>query len=662
MQHKIKLLTMHIAFGLSVNAYALPGEHNGNDNDAPDPVYKTVYVLKNTNTPFYYTDEFGNTKSKYPTEALAYLYMNGATVFNSDTISGIANFVFNNRNYTYKKEQLPDGNHTDVTYRYLSGRLNGGNMNAAANITGEESMARSQAADRAFNTKSILLNYLNEKRFQTLNFDYEQQFNYNSCSLNESNILCEPQGKRRLQSNFKLNIGQNIDDTGTFYGTQVEYDPDDGVTTTIPDDEKPTNTLDVIYYANNPFIDFYRDINNITTLSAYEPLKDNSTIYNNKISVQYSGWFDATVTDSKQKSQSINVLNNAGISNFYNVLPIERAIIPDSNGNATAYDLADRYHYVFESLKNNTQCFFPEGENTDCNLDVKQMMLRNRANKLNLTEISPFILDKVQQVNSTKVISYDYCLSPLMNENVKANVSVKQYSAVKKYQQNEGGQIQNITGTDGIPKNVNTIALPAPLTYDVTNFAFTRNKSIGQYITDDVYKNMIFDFTKASLYEDNGQVHIGKHLFMQPTDNMYIDTKISGNTETSHQWSCDESFSSYVNSFARSQEQTCGGASNIAAINLSGSNSQCSASITLLDTCETKESTQLQTTTNPDGTISTNTVTTTYDVWTNQHTNTIGLPAGGVPCQETCNIGEGPKTIGYCAWREESTGRKYITE
>lgn len=661
MQYKVKLLTIHILLGLSTLVYAQPGERE--NNDEPDPVYKTVYILKNTNTPFQYQDEFGQIQNKYPTEALAYLYMNGATVFNGDTISGIANFVFNNRNYTYKREQLPEGNHTDVTYRYLSGRLNGGDMNEAASITGEESMKRSQSADRTFNTKNILLNYLNEKRFQTLNFDYEQQFNYSSCSLNDADVVCEPQGKRRLQGNFKLNIGQNIDDTGTFYGTQVEYDPDDGVTTEIPDSEKPTNTLDVKYYANNPFIDFYMDINNINTLAPYEPLHDNNTIFNNKIAVQYSGWFDATVTDTQQKSQPINVINNAGISNFYNVLPIDSAIIPDVNGNATAYDLADRYRYIFESLKNNKQCFFPEGENTDCNLDVKQMMLRNRANKLNLTEISPFILDKAQQVNSSKVISYDYCLSPLMNENVKANVSVKQYGIVKKYQQNDGGQIQNVTEVkDVIPQVINTLNLPAPLIYDIKNFAFTRNKSIGQYITDDVYKNMLFDFTKASLYDDNGQITIGKHYFMQPSDNMYVNSRLTGNMDTAHQWSCDESFSAYVNNFARGQEQTCGGASNIAGINLSGGSSQCSATLTLRDTCETKERTETQTVANPDGTTSTNTYTTTYQEWTSQHTDSIGLPAGGVPCQETCNVGEGPKTIGYCTWREESTGRKYITE
>ena len=217
-------ISMYVAIALgtmSITAHALPGE-KGDKNEVVAKQYETRYELVDGG-PLSYTDENGRTSNKYPPEALAYLFMHGPSVLNSDVIAGIATFKLNSSTAEYFYENLPENNQNDVTYSPLANRwlINGKSgtglwssgsntslytqnldANRAAYLTGAPTLAQSRAMNAGQRTKVQLLKYLNNQKLQHMNFDFEQQFDDISCNMDGFTANCYNNGVKAYFSYF----------------------------------------------------------------------------------------------------------------------------------------------------------------------------------------------------------------------------------------------------------------------------------------------------------------------------------------------------------------------------------------------------------------------------------------------------------------------------
>lgn len=712
MKIQTKILTVSVLSAL--NSYAMACHNSdkpscGGGITTPKPVYETRYRLINTQRPLNYTDAYGAAKRQYPREALAILWMYQNQSADSKYYIDVANFKYRTNNYQYTSESRGD---LRVSYSNRGGTT-------AANLTHAPSLATSSAANEAAGVKTRLLAYLNAKDFSALNFNFEQQFNLRECSWNANVWSCKNGGKKRMLVPFKLVKGQDPSEAGSFYGASVEPDPDDNTIISTPEAKaKDGATLNVTYYVNDPFPDFYKQQANADALSPYEPANENYVLTSMKRTEEFGGWFIGERVDLSGAKSAIDFDTDYGSYTFKDEIPIYYAITsgsPDPRQNVVfdcstltdqadidiclqeqtsnppvstgtiVYDLLDRYQTMQTSMKNSTQCFFPERDgSSSCTFDASELLNNYQATKLNLTIKSRFILDKIKSASFNKQISYDYCLSPVLAETVSAQYQVKQLQTTRSYMIDTNGQMVNTTASNDLTP-VNVITLPESVNYAINNFKWERNSiytdtATGQsYNTDDIFSQKVLDITQASLYEDEeDNIYVGNTQFMDPETGFSVQVNKTGNDDSQKAWSCDESFLPYVQAELNKVNQMCGTTPKVVNYSLTKDNGtgMCKAEYTSNDGCEnnpivqetTTETPVLDPTTgeallNPDGTPQMTSTTTTTSVdnyqWTTQSTIAIPLPENGLACSETCFVNDGVKTSGYCAWREESTGRKY---
>lgn len=675
---------------------AMPGERDRTSFEIVKPVYETRYRLINTTRPLSYTDAYGAVKRTYPHEALAILWMYQNTSANAKYYTQVANFKYRTSNYQYTSESFGS---LRVGYNILGGAT-------AAALTKSPSLGSGRASNEAASVKRHLLAYLEAKDFNAMNFNFEQQFNLKECSWQGSTWQCNNLGKKRMLIPFKLIKGQIDSEAGAFYGASVEPDPDDGVTAATPDAQiKEGGTVNLTYYSNDAFADFYKQPQNANFLAPYEPDNETYTLVEDKASNYFGGWFSGTKVETNGTTSTLNIANDFGTHTFQDEIPIAYAISsgnPDPRTNTlfdcssfteqedidlclaeqvnnpaptndtNIYDLMDRYQTMQTSMTNSTQCFFPERDgSSSCDFDVSEILTTYKATKLNLKMKSRFILDSIISANFDKNISYDYCLNPILAENASARYKIKQFETTRSYAIDTAGQLVNTTqSTELIP--VNLVTLPEPVTYAINNFTWERNSVYtdskgNQYNTDDIFTTQTLDITKASLYqrEDMG-IYVGNTQFMPPESNFTVRVNKTGIDDTQKAWSCDESFLPYVQNEISKINQMCGTTPKVANYSLTRDNGtgMCKAQYTSNETCVNNPIAQENTVESTDPTTGEVTTTTTITMidnyeWTNQSTVDISLPAGGEACSETCFANEGVKTRGYCSWRETNTGRKY---
>ncbi len=656
-------------------------EGNGGDNGSSSgPVttcdsFNVPYALISNAGPLNYKDAYNVTKTQYPREALAYQFMYPRTSIDAKYYSEAANFKFRSSEYKYHIENF---SRLDVNYVYQGGAL-------GASLTHSPSLAYGSAANAALPVKQHLLSYLNAKSFNSLNFDYEQQFRLRECSGNSRDSwVCSDMGKRRLLLPFKFMRGENPNEIGAFFGASVEADPDDAPTTSTPVAQlKNLGTLDITYYANDPVIDFYMTPGNAAALAPYEP-DGEAVTYQSKRTLNGNGWFKGTRTENGVVTD-MKMAEEYGSNKFRGVLPIDLGVSNQKGNPLTNYslaqcenlsytdrsscfesiapniDLSDAFGSMVTSMVNTSQCFYNStNSGSDCEFDVRRLMIDYVANKVNITTKSRFVLNGVRAGHIDKSISYDYCLSPIMNEKTSVYYSVKQYSVTKNLIQDNSGNIVAVGQTQ--PDVTATVNLPDPVEYNLNSFAWQRND------TDDAGGSLDTFFKENSLNVNNANLRYTStgiepmYLSFGGLDaNIGMNITETGEMDKYKQWTCHQSFGKVVADEVAKYTETCGGVNEVVSSRIEGA-TDCVAYLYHYTTCENKPIPVYKTVQ-----VSPGVTAQQFDyykdnyVWNPDNIERIyiTLPEDGKACFEACDVPGKMDLKGYCEWRENATGRKY---